>query len=199
MTNALSRQEIANRFGFHKATIEGAEATMPVHADLRKSFENFANYLNEQLAPSREASLALTHLEDAAMWAHKAVARTAPLEANPEVPHVEKLVAQESHDGQHSVPDTLSNKYPNCTACKVLRDMLLPETATTPAEFANDLGPKESPVVFERESEQESYDQESVHRDFHTNYGKMDPTCPFCHRTAAVEAPGPLPKTASNG
>jgi hypothetical protein len=75
----LGKDEINNRFGFHKATIEGPEATQPKHAELREMFRNFADYLDETLGDSREKSLALTQLEMAAMWSHKAIAKNAPL------------------------------------------------------------------------------------------------------------------------
>lgn len=76
----LGSTEIHSRFGFHKATIEGAEATKPKHAELRQAFIDFATYLDKLLGSSREKSEAFTHLEDASMWSHKAIAKTAPLE-----------------------------------------------------------------------------------------------------------------------
>ncbi len=75
----LSNQQIEDRFGFHKATIEGAEATKPKHEQLRIDFKSFANMLNNELPDGREKSLALTALEEASMWSHKAIAQDAPL------------------------------------------------------------------------------------------------------------------------
>lgn len=75
----LSQEEIEHRFGFHKATIEGPENTSEKHARLRGHFKEFAQGLNSVIGTSREASLAMTHLEEASMWAHKAVAKNAPL------------------------------------------------------------------------------------------------------------------------
>lgn len=75
----LSNDEIENRFGFHKATIEGPEATKPVHSQLRRAFKAWAHELNATLPDGREKTFALTHLEEASMWAHKSVARDAPL------------------------------------------------------------------------------------------------------------------------
>jgi hypothetical protein len=75
----LGRDEIESRFGFHKATIEGDNATLPRHALLRKAFKEFANRLDEVLVDGRAKSIAFTHLEDASMWSHKAVAEDAPL------------------------------------------------------------------------------------------------------------------------
>lgn len=71
--------EIKNRFGFHKGTIEGPNATAPQHADLRTGFINFAESLDDRLPNGRAKSLAMTALEEASMWAHKAIAETAPL------------------------------------------------------------------------------------------------------------------------
>jgi hypothetical protein len=76
---ALGAEEIENRFGFHKATIEGDDATKPKHADIRAAFKDFAEYLDEVLPDGRYKALMETDLERASMWSHKAVAETAPL------------------------------------------------------------------------------------------------------------------------
>lgn len=76
----LNSQDIENRFGFHKATIEGAEATKPKHEQLRMDYKSFANMLNEVLPEGREKSLVMTALEEASMWSHKSIAQSAPLE-----------------------------------------------------------------------------------------------------------------------
>jgi hypothetical protein len=76
----LSDDELNNRFGFHKATIEGPEATQPKHAMLRQAFLGFAKVLNEEIPGGRYKSLMWTAFEEAAMWTHKAIAQTAPLE-----------------------------------------------------------------------------------------------------------------------
>ena len=78
-TIMLGLNEIKNRFGFHKGTIEGPNATAPQHADLRTEFINFADSLDECLPDGRSKSLSMTALEEASMWAHKAIAETAPL------------------------------------------------------------------------------------------------------------------------
>lgn len=75
----VGKEEIEHRFGFHKATIEGDNATVPDHALVRKLFKRFAQRLDEILEDGREKSLAFTHLEDASMWSHKAIAGRAPL------------------------------------------------------------------------------------------------------------------------
>lgn len=78
----LGRYEINNRFGFHKATVEGANATAPQHAQLREDFMQLAEWLDEILPDGRAKSVAFTELENASMWAHKSIAETAPLMNN---------------------------------------------------------------------------------------------------------------------
>lgn len=76
---SIGTDEIKNRFGFHKGTIEGPGATAPKHAALRLKFVEFAEMLDGVLADGRAKSVAFTELENASMWAHKAIAETAPL------------------------------------------------------------------------------------------------------------------------
>lgn len=71
-------EEIEHRFGFHKATIEGPNATLPKHRDTRLLFREFAERLDEILPPGRAKSVAFTELENASMWSHKAIAELAP-------------------------------------------------------------------------------------------------------------------------
>lgn len=75
---SFTEDEIEHRFGFHKATIEGPNATLPKHRELRLQFKHFANALNSILPEGRAKSVAFTELENAFMWAHKAVAELAP-------------------------------------------------------------------------------------------------------------------------
>ncbi len=75
----LGPEEIANRVGFHKATVEGANATLPKHAHLRRLFTQVMTELDEVLPDGRAKSVAFTELENASMWAHKSVAELAPL------------------------------------------------------------------------------------------------------------------------
>lgn len=72
---SVGPEEIDHRFGLHAAAIEGDGATKQDHADLRVQFKHFANYIDGLLPAGREKSLAMTQLEDASMWAHKAMAR----------------------------------------------------------------------------------------------------------------------------
>jgi hypothetical protein len=79
MSRTLGPEEIEHRFGFHKATIEGANATLPKHRDTRLLFRELAERLDEMLPPGRAKSVMFTDLENASMWAHKAIAETAPV------------------------------------------------------------------------------------------------------------------------
>lgn len=71
--------EIEHRFGFHKATVEGDNATLPLHRDTRLAFRDFAEFLDSVLPAGRAKSVAFTELENASMWSHKAIAETAPV------------------------------------------------------------------------------------------------------------------------
>lgn len=75
----LGKEEIENRFGFHKATVEGENATLPQHGQMRINFRLFAEVLDKMLPEGRAKSVCFTELENASMWAHKAIAEQAPL------------------------------------------------------------------------------------------------------------------------
>jgi hypothetical protein len=74
----IGREEIEHRFGFHKATVEGDNATLPKHRDVRILFREFAEKLDSILPDGRAKSVAFTNLEDASMWSHKSIAELAP-------------------------------------------------------------------------------------------------------------------------
>lgn len=76
---SLGAEEIEHRFGFHKATIEGDNATLPKHRDVRVEFRKFAEFLDSVAPEGRAKSIMFTELENASMWAHKAIAETAPV------------------------------------------------------------------------------------------------------------------------
>lgn len=72
----VGRSELENRFGFHPATDE----SRPKHQQVRESFVDFADDLDQLLPDGREKSLVMTALEEASMWANAAIARNlAPL------------------------------------------------------------------------------------------------------------------------
>lgn len=75
----IGLEEIENRFGAHKATIEGDNATLPKHVELRLAFRELAEFLDGVLPAGREKATAFTELENASMWSHKAIAKDAPL------------------------------------------------------------------------------------------------------------------------
>lgn len=74
----MTPSEIEHRFGFHKATIEGENATLPKHRDVRVLFREFAEKIDGILPDGRAKSVAFTELENASMWSHKAIAELAP-------------------------------------------------------------------------------------------------------------------------
>ena len=59
----IGPEEIEHRFGFHKATVEGDNATLPRHSDTRLKYREFAEWLDEVLPDSREKGLVFTHLQ----------------------------------------------------------------------------------------------------------------------------------------
>lgn len=73
---SVGQQEIENRFGHHKATLEGPNASAPKHSMLRSMFKDFAGRLDQVLPQGRYKSLVMTDLEKSSMWAHKAIAET---------------------------------------------------------------------------------------------------------------------------
>jgi hypothetical protein len=75
----LGPEEIEHRFGFHKATVEGENATLPRHSELRLDFREFVEHLDSILPAGRAKDVAMQQLEDASMWAHKAIAEKSPL------------------------------------------------------------------------------------------------------------------------
>lgn len=75
----LGDEEIQNRLGFHKGTIEGPNASAPRHAYLRVQFMEFMDMLDRVLPNGRAKSVVFTELETTSMWAHKAVAQLAPV------------------------------------------------------------------------------------------------------------------------
>lgn len=70
-------EEVEKRFGHHKATIEGPEATAPKHAMLRTVWTDMANRLDAIIPSGRYKNLVMTELEQASMWSHKAIAEQA--------------------------------------------------------------------------------------------------------------------------
>lgn len=76
---SIGRDEIEQRFGFHKATIEGENATVPVHRDIRRLFVELGVQLDALLPPGSTKAAAFTMLQTASMWMHWAVAQQAPI------------------------------------------------------------------------------------------------------------------------
>lgn len=81
----INADEIAHRFGHHKAAIEGPNATAPIHEYLRIEYQIFAMKIIRSIPEGRERDIALTELESASMWSHKALARTSELVTHAQV------------------------------------------------------------------------------------------------------------------
>lgn len=67
----LDDPEVGTRFAYHPADTDDR---VRAHEEIRARFMTLALLMNRLLPPSREASLSLTALQEAAMWANAAVA-----------------------------------------------------------------------------------------------------------------------------
>lgn len=66
-----SKEDLLNRFTYHPPVAGQAE----LYQEIRSTALAFATQLVEKCPPSRELSLALTHLEEVAFWANASIAR----------------------------------------------------------------------------------------------------------------------------
>jgi hypothetical protein len=62
--------DIENRFRYHPPTPE----TVAKHEAIRSAIKTTAHFVAGQIPPGRHASLALTALQEAMMWANAAIA-----------------------------------------------------------------------------------------------------------------------------
>lgn len=67
----IGDEELASRFTYHPPKGDQAER----YGHIRDKARVLALYLDEHVPDSREKSLAITHLEEAVMWANAAIAR----------------------------------------------------------------------------------------------------------------------------
>lgn len=65
------KKQIENNFTYHSQK----EGQPEKYEEIRAQAKAFAEKLTTLCPPSRELSLALTHLEDTVMWANAAIAR----------------------------------------------------------------------------------------------------------------------------
>lgn len=79
---ALGKDEIAKRFGYHRATSDSA----PVHNQVRQIFVNAATSLDLLIPDGCDKSLAMTHLQEAMHWCNSAVAMEDPIDTD--TPHL---------------------------------------------------------------------------------------------------------------
>lgn len=68
----ITEEELRLRFAHHPPRNEDDAA---VHADVRREIHNAAITLVAVMPPGREASVVITKLEEAMMWANAAIAR----------------------------------------------------------------------------------------------------------------------------
>ena len=67
----MDTTDLVNRFTYHPPKDGQAEQ----YEQIRATGLYLANLINAQCPESREKSLAVTHIEDAVMWANAAIAR----------------------------------------------------------------------------------------------------------------------------
>ncbi len=68
----IAPEDIEHRFAFHAAT---TEEKRDAHASVRQACRRLADFINESAPDGREKSLAITHVEEAMLWANAAIAR----------------------------------------------------------------------------------------------------------------------------
>lgn len=71
VSRARTTRDLENRFTYHAPKENQAARYSAIRAEVR----DLALYLGENCPPSRELSLALTHLEEAVFWANASIAR----------------------------------------------------------------------------------------------------------------------------
>ncbi len=67
----IDPKELAHRFAYHKPT----GAKIGAHGAVRNKLAEVAVFINLFVPEGREKALAITHLEDAMMWANAGIAR----------------------------------------------------------------------------------------------------------------------------
>lgn len=68
----IAAEDIEHRFAFHAAT---TEEKRDAHTSVRQACRRLADFINESAPDGREKSLAITHVEEAMLWANAAIAR----------------------------------------------------------------------------------------------------------------------------
>lgn len=76
-------EDIENVFGFHKATIEGPNASATAHAELRIRFREFMGMLDMALPPGHTKTIVRTKMQEASMFSHFAIAEPQPIVNEP--------------------------------------------------------------------------------------------------------------------
>jgi hypothetical protein len=66
----IDQEEIDRRLDYHPPTPE----QVPIYEAMRPEFKRLVEFVVETTPPGREQSVAITFIEDAQMWANKAIA-----------------------------------------------------------------------------------------------------------------------------
>lgn len=66
-------EQLDKRFGIAQDRKPVSPEQLQVQAEIRGLTAQLASYINENVGDGREKSLSFTHLEDALMWAGKAI------------------------------------------------------------------------------------------------------------------------------
>lgn len=88
----ITPEEIYERMGYHPATPQ----TAPMHNDVRDKVIALALEVIDLVPAGREQSLVVTHLEEALMWANKAIARLTPVDRS--TPAVARVLPDSTED-----------------------------------------------------------------------------------------------------
>lgn len=73
---SFGADEIRHRFGYHKPA---GEAVTEMHRTTRGVLMDVAQIFDRMLPEGRAKSVAIQHLEEACMWANKAIAEMSPV------------------------------------------------------------------------------------------------------------------------
>lgn len=69
---AIDNEDLANRFAYHQPS---SQTVIDKHEEIRDRCRVLAELIVFAVPPGREASLAITALEEAMMWANAGIAR----------------------------------------------------------------------------------------------------------------------------
>lgn len=77
---AIGKDEIRSRFSQHRAELELDQQQQRIdHLTVQEEFIAISKFLDSILPDGRAKDISMTHLEDASMWANKAIAHQHPV------------------------------------------------------------------------------------------------------------------------